>query len=207
MCLIGNGSVTHKTAMEAYKQALKCENENATTTSHLFRAAIVDLKLCAAARNFEVLVSLLASCSVNVGSIGHGRNLFNDILYCLEKSMNKKTAEFLNQPLPSTFLPPHFWATIDKATPSRITNQAVPVVARDRNGIPSPIPVAAPAVYTDFNEASYDTLALQLLQTISDNFSPQVLERLCGVAADGPYQASGFRSTLFQQLEIPEHVS
>ena len=206
MCIIGNGSETHKIAMEAYKQALKSNNENATTATHLFKAAIVDLKLGAAARNFEVLVSLLANCSVNVGNIGHGRNLFNDILYCLEKSMNKKTAEFLNQPLPSTFLPPHFWVTIDKATPARTTNQAVLVVARDKNGIPSPIPVAAPTIYTEFTEASYDILALKLLEAISDNFSPQILERLCGVAADGPYQASGFRSSLFRQLEIPEHV-
>ncbi len=95
--------------------------------------------------------------------------------------------------------------TIDKATPSRATNQAVLIVARDENGIPCPIPVAAPQVYNEFREASYDTLAHQLLKAISDNFSPEVLQRLCGVGADRPYQATGFRTRLRMELDIPEN--
>ena len=86
MRFMGNGSVTHKTAM--------------------------DIQAGAEERNCEVFTN----CSVNVGNIGHGRDMFNDILYCPEKSMNKKTAEFLNQPLLSAFLPPQFWVTIDRAT-------------------------------------------------------------------------------------------
>lgn len=205
LCLIGKGSVVHKKAMEAYQQKKRCKKERKTTASNLFRAAIVDLKLGAAGRNFETLVSFLACCSVNVGNIGHSRNMFNDILYCLEKSVNQRMSQWLNRPLPSTLLPPHFWVTIDKATPSRATNQAVLIVARDENGIPCPIPVAAPSVYKDFGEASYDTLADQLLKAISENFSPEVLQRLCGVAADGPYQATGFRTQLLTQLDIPEN--
>ena len=205
LCLIGKGSAVHKKAIEAYRQWKLCKKERKTTTSNLFRAAIVDLKLGAAGRNFETLVSFLACCSFNVGNIGHSRNMFNDILYCIEKSINQKLNQWLNHPLPSTLLPPHFWVTIDKATPSRATNQAVLIVARDGNGIPCPIPVATPLVCNEFREESYQTLANQLLKAIPDNLSPEVLQRLCGVAADGPYQATGFRTQLCMQLNIPEN--
>ena len=47
------------------------------------------------------------------------------------------------------------------------------IVARDRNGIPSPIPVAAPPIYTDFYKASYDSLAVQLLREFLITFLPK----------------------------------
>ena len=37
---------------------------------------------------------------------------------------HRKTAEWLSIPLLSAHPPPHYWATVDKGTPSRITNQA-----------------------------------------------------------------------------------
>lgn len=175
-----------------------------TAARNIFRAAIVDLKLGAAATHYETLISFLACCSVDVGSIGHGRNCFNDIMYCLEKSMNARINTWLNQPLPSTLPPPHVWATVDKATPSRTTNQAILVVARNEVGVPCPIPVAAPQVYTDFQPASYDSLAELLLQAIEDNFSRELFSRICGVAADGPYQATGFRGKLLEKLGLLE---
>ena len=132
------------------------------------------------------------------------RNNFNHILYCLEKAVDNKINTWLNAPLPSTLLPPHFWATVDKATPSRTTNQAVLIVPRDKNGVPCPIPVAAPPVYSDFTAATYDNLARQLLKAVSEHFSENVLSRLCGVAADGPYQATGFAAQLRESLGI-EH--
>ena len=62
-------------------------------------------------------------------------------------------------PLLPTRLPPHCWATIEKGTPSRITSQAVLIVARDQNGTSSPIPVAASEIYFDFKGAPYSILA------------------------------------------------
>ena len=147
----------------------------------------------------ETLVSFLAQCGVNVGSIGHSPKHFNDILNCLEKTVSKKINNWLNRPLPSTTLPPHFWA---KETPAWTTNQATIIVARDANSIPSPIPVGSPKVYADFETATYEHLAEPLLNAIKDNFSDDVLSRLCGVAADGSYQASGFRTKIANEIGL-----
>lgn len=204
LCLIGRGSVTHKKAMEEYKKEVKANKRTTTTCGNIFRAAIVDLKLGAAGRHFETLISFLACCAVDVGSIGHSRNNFNHILYCLEKTVDSRINSWLKAPLPSTLIPPHFWVTVDKATPSRTTNQAVVIVGRDKSGVPCPIPVAAPAIYSGFTQATYDDLARQLLQAISKHFSEEVLSRLCGVAADGPYQATGFAEQLRETLAIED---
>ena len=51
---------------------------------------------------------------------------------------------------------------------------------------------------------SYDVLAELLIKSIENHFSKEVLSRLCGVAADGPYQASGFRRKLLETLNIVE---
>ena len=128
----------------------------------------------------------------------------DSIIYCIEKVINRRTAEWLSMPLPSTKLPPHYWATVDKGTPSRITIQAVLIVARDQNGTPSSIPVAAPEIFFDFQGASYSILAKQLINAIENNFSSDIFSRLCGVTVDGPYQTSGFRNQLYEMLSIPE---
>ena len=54
--------------------------------------------------------------------------------------------------------------------------------------------------------ASYDTLAKLLTEAIESNFSKDVLSRLCGVSADGPYQASGFRAKLIEILGIADNL-
>ena len=205
VCLIGGGSLTHKKAMVEYNKKLK-QNERITTTAgNIFRAAIVDLKLGAAGMQLETLISFLSCCGVDVGSIGHSRNNFNHILYCLEKAVDNRLNQWLNTSFPSTLLPPHFWATVNKATPLRTTNQAVLIVAREKNGVPCPIPVAAPPVYSAFTQATYDNLAKQLMKAVSEHFSEEVLTRLCGVAADGPYQATGFAAQLRESLDIEHH--
>ena len=61
--------------------------------------------------------------------------------------INRKTAEWLSMPRSSTRLPPHYLATVDKEIPSRIINQAVLIVAGEQNGMPSPIPEAAPQIF------------------------------------------------------------
>ena len=164
MCLIAGGSLTHKKAMVEYNKKLQ-ENQRITVTAgNIFRATIVDLKLGAAKMQFETLISFLACCAVDVGSNGHSCNNFNHIL-CVEKTVDNRINAWLNTPLPSRLLPPHFWVTVDKATPSRTTNQAVMIVAREKSGVPCPIPIAVPPVYSDFTEAMYDDLAKQFLNT------------------------------------------
>ncbi len=206
LSLIGTGSITHKRAMDNYKKISEIDAKRSMASKNIFRCAIVDLKLNAAGTHLETLISFLAQCGVNVGNVGHGRKNFNDILYCLEKTVNKRTTDWLSRPLPSTMLPPHFWATVDKGTPSRTTNQATIIVARDASGIPCPIPVASPVVYSNFEPASYSYLAELLLNAIKDNFSSDVISRLCGIAADGPYQASGFREKILEQMGIENGI-
>ena len=99
---------------------------------------------------------------------------------------------------------PHYWATVDKSTPSRTTNQATLIVACDDQGNPNPVPVAAPPVYSEVEAASYENLAKMLLKAIEENFSSDLLSRLCGVAADGPYQTSGFCQKLLEKLGVED---
>ena len=204
MLSIGDGSKTHHNAMKQYTKELEIKQKQLSTASNIFRAAIVDLKLGGAASHFETLIAFLATCSVDVGKIGHGRNNFNDILYCLEKTVNKRISKWLNMPLPSTLLPPHFWGTVDKGTPSRTTNQATIIVARDKSGTVCPIPVDAPKVYATVDEGSYDSLAAKLVQSIALHFGEDTVTRLCGVAADGPYQTTSFGERLCKELSISE---
>ena len=64
--------------------------------------------------------------------------------------------------------------------------------------------LAAPPIYSDFTETTYDDLAKQLLHAVSEHFSREVLSRLCGVAADGPCQATGFAAQLRETLAIKD---
>eukprot|EP00795_Rhopilema_esculentum_P009842 gene9842-18420_t len=193
LCLIKGGSKLHEKAMENHKKEVKMNEKKSTAAMNIFRAAIVDVKIRAAGVHFETLLPFLALCSVNVGSIGHSRNKFNDILYCLEKTVNSRMSAWLNRPLESTQFPPHFWATVDKGTIFRTTNQATLIVARNESGTPCPIPVAAPTIYAECQLASYQYLVDMLLASIRENFTKDLLSRLCGVAADGPCQACGFQ--------------
>ena len=113
LCLIGTGSNVHKKAMDEYNRHLLVEKRSLTAAKNVFRSVIVDLKLGAAGQHVETLTSFLALCSVNVGSIGHGRKNFKDIFYCLEDTANGKITKWLSSPLPSTTIPPHYWATVD----------------------------------------------------------------------------------------------
>ena len=64
-----------------------------------------------------------------MGNIGHSRKNMDSMIYCIEKVINRKTAEWLSMPLPST------------------------------------------------------------CSVIEDTFSSNILSRMRGVAADGPYQS------------------
>ena len=84
--------------MENHRKEAEMNEKKFTAAMNIFRAAIVDVKIGAAGVEFETLLSFLALCSVNVGSIGHSRNKFNDILYCLEKTVNSPMSAWLNRP-------------------------------------------------------------------------------------------------------------
>ena len=132
LCLIGHGSKTHKQAMNEYKKEYKKESRQKQITKNIFRVAVTDVKLGAASKHFGTLLSLLACCDADIGNIGHSRKNMDSMIYCIEKVINRKTAESLSMSLPST------------------------------------------------------------CNAIENNFSSDILPRLCGAAADGPYQASGF---------------
>ena len=59
----------------------------------------------------------------------------------------KETAKFLQEPLISTGLPPHFGLAIDKSTPHRETNQAI-ILLVPSGGKHVAVPIDAPVVYT-----------------------------------------------------------
>ncbi len=116
--------------------------------------------------------------------------------------MNRKVTTWLNKPLPSTQLPPHFRVTVDKGTPSRTNNQSILIIARDESDALWPIPVAAPQVYTNLEATTYESLVVMIIKALEENFSKDILPSLCGVAGDGPYQATGFRKKLLEELGI-----
>ena len=93
---------------------------------------------------------------------------------------------------------------MDKGTPSRTTNQAILIVARDETGVPCPIPIASPGIYSELEQASYEVLAELLIKSIENHFSKKVLSRLYTVAVDGPCQASWLHRKLLEALNIVE---
>ena len=95
LCLIGRGAAKHAKAMEEHGKRKELQKKTSTACRNLFRAAITDIKLGAAGKHFETLISLLASCSVDVGNIGHGHKNFNHIMYCLEKVVHERITKWL----------------------------------------------------------------------------------------------------------------
>ena len=70
-------------------------------TKNIFRVAITDLKLGAASKHFETLLSLLACFDTDIVNIGHSRKNMDSIIYCIEKVINRRISEWLSMPLPS----------------------------------------------------------------------------------------------------------
>ena len=177
ICLIGKGSMKHQEAQPIYKKLQIQQKKERSVLGNIFRAAITTLKLGSAGAHFETLLPMLNCCDPQIGNIGNSRINFNHILRCLEKSINKHANSWLETPLPYPGLPPHFWSTFDKATPSRTTNQAVVLVARDLEGNVCPIPVATPEIYTKCEAATYDKLGSQMVEAIKESFSPEIFSR------------------------------
>ena len=62
--------------MNEYKKECKKESRQKQITKNIFRVAIIDLKLGAGSKHFEILLSLLACCDTNIGNIGHSQKIW-----------------------------------------------------------------------------------------------------------------------------------
>ena len=96
--------------------------------------------------------------------------------------------------------------TVDKAKsgscPSRTTNQAVLMLLQMKVVHHPPFRSQRLRFMMTFKWLlAYDRLAKQLLDATLEHLSEETLSRLCGVAADGPYQTTGFRKYLRETLD------
>ena len=155
----------------------------------------------------------------DVGELGHSRKQFSAILCAAELWCDRQIADFLSTPLPSTKLPPHYYATCDKSTPNRISNQAIllcPMVNSHRKAIA----VSSQEVYkeTDTNVDGdvSGAHAPELAKTLFDEIRaayPTVEETTfkgawMGTVCDGAYAtAVEFERTLAALLEQEKYDS
>ena len=126
--------LTNKVWMNIKKNARRNRFKN---KYEKYISTITGAKLGAASKHFKALWSLLACCDTHIGNIGHSRRNMDSIICCIEKVINRKTAEWLSSPLPLMHLPPHYCAVADKGARSRITNQVFLTVVWDQNGTAS----------------------------------------------------------------------
>ncbi len=175
-------------------------------TQNLISIALTVVKAKSAAVHYETMVASHAFTGSDVGEFSHSRKQLNDILRCADAWCNREVSKYLCTSLPATKLPPHYYATCDKATPSRITNQAVmicPIV----NGHRQAIAVSSPEVYNNANNevegdvsgATAPELAQMLFDEIKKAYFVEesvIRGAWMGTVCDGAYQAAEFASTL-----------
>nr|XP_039253066.1 uncharacterized protein LOC120330255 [Styela clava] len=159
------------------------------------------------------MVSLLYSCGVDVGNIGHGRKIFNDLIHSFQCYALRALNKILLKNLPSTGLPPpppHFASTSDKSTPGRTTNQAVMILTMIK-GKKTAFPIAAPPVYNvsptgEIAGGTSSDLASQVIDAIKKEVAlpNSNLSSLVSHQADGQYQATQFRKTLMEAVGMDE---
>lgn len=175
-----------------------------TVTENLVKVALNTVQTKCAAQHYETNISCHISTGSDMGNIGHSRKQFVDILRAAEIWLDSKAANFLSTPLVSTSLPPHFYASADKSTVHRVTNQAIvvcPMIAGKRQAIP----VQAPCVYeledvdNGIAEATADKLADNVYETITSTYSigeDAIAQSWQGTVCDGQYQAVMFEERL-----------
>ena len=147
----------------------------------------------------------------------------------------KKTSHTLNEEIPCTMMPPHFYGVIDKGTVNRRTSQAAYSIFQN-NGRRCAYPLGAPLVYKrttdsyssdsdsddgkslsdedslpDVDGGSAGDLARNLLNTMKIKLKLEGpdLSRYCGTTADGQYQAEDFLATIHKETcreEIPQDL-
>ena len=181
-------------------------------TENLVSIALTVVKAKSAAVHYETMVAAHAFTGSDVGELGHSRKQFNEILRCADVWCNREVSKYLSEPLPSTKLPPHYYVTCDKSTPSRITNQAImvcPVIDGQRKAIA----VSSSEVYNDAKNdidgdvrgATAPELAKMLYDEIAEAYSIEesvIRGAWTGTVCDG---AAEFASTLKSILK-QEHL-
>ena len=197
-----------------YQQECKRREErDLRVTSNLVCIALSVVKAKSAATHYETMVAAHSFTGSDVGEIGHGRKQFSAILRAAEVWCDKQVAEFLSSPLPSTKLPPHYYATCDKFTPNRISNQAI-LVCPFVNGRRQAIAVSSQEVYKEGdNQVDGDVSgahAPELAKTLFDEVKaayPTIEDTTIkgawmGTVCDGAYaKALGFGRTLATLLD------
>ena len=121
--------------------------------------------------------------------------------------VNAKIGDFLSQPIKCTGLPPHYYATADKSTIHRITNQGV-LLCPFAEGKGEAIVVKAPVIYAEdlSNEvpsvsgANAVELAESMYYNVTATYHSLSTEFFQaawqGTVCDGQYQAKGFHEKL-----------
>ena len=120
---------------------------------------ITDVKMKAASTHNETLLALLDDCSVNIGQVNHSRKGMLSLLLAAESYVDEKTSHTLNEEIPCTMMPPHFYGVIDKGTVNRRTSQAAYLIFQNSRRRCA-YPLGAPLVYkraTDSHSNSSDS--------------------------------------------------
>lgn len=204
-------------------------SNNATAAQNLIRIALSIVKMKSAASHFETSIATHQATGANVGQIGHGRKQFNQILTTMSDWIDDQNRNILTSPSPSTGVPPHFYVTGDKSTPSRTTNQVV-LLCFMYAGQRRRVVVACPEVYFNAEDIADDDnndilddehedqdlgmvtgahageLANSMVNEImslygGDKSKGIVAGSWQGTTCDGQYQAAQFTSTINDRLE------
>jgi hypothetical protein len=139
---------THVDAAAWWHFTRPVHKRECSAVKNQLRAAIGVVRSKSAARCYEERIANLHLAGADVGDYGHSRNLFNDMIRVVNSFIDKRTQKFLQDPLPSTGIAPHFYITADKSTNHHITNQVTKgclVV----NGKRQVIPLGMTDVYQD----------------------------------------------------------
>ena len=175
--------------------------------------ALTVVKTKSAATHYETMIASHSFTGSDVGELRHSRKQFSAILRAAETWCDRQIADYLSTPLPSTKLSPHYYATCDKSTPNRISNQAI-LLCLMVGGHRKAIAVSAKEVYNetdtnvdgDVNGAQAPELANTLFNEIKAAY-PKVEETTLkgawmGTVCDGAYAtAAEFERTLLALLD------
>ena len=172
------------------------------------------VKSKSAAIQYETRICELYEAGANVGDYGHSRKLFNDMIKVACAYVDKKTKNFINTPLPSTGMPPHFYVTADKSTNHRVTNQATmicPVVDGNRQAIPLNI---SSVYYTSVGETGKgEALAAAIIKDLEVHagIKGEKIMQMQGKCTDGQYLNSPFETAMkkpiIEEIERYEKAS
>ena len=128
----------------------KRKQRGVNVTENIIRVAFGIIQMKTAAQHFETSIASHIAFGSDMGDLGHGRKQFSEIMSCAEVALDEETAKYLYK-FAIYKVASSFYATADKATVNRITNQAV-LVCCMVNGRRKAIAVSASEVYGVSNE-------------------------------------------------------